>query len=267
MSTAMNDLLKNLLDAVKPEKLVTLCSKEHIDVINNLFDTQYDEKFKEGKRILLRNDLTKILCKMGLEKDMDWRIKYIDTTVEYILNLLNKYPNEFSPLEISAYIFNNFGMHIDMYGKLLIDHLVNYLNISHLDVINLLDGNNEEDKWNYLALKMKKNVIIINCSYTDNTKIYGEYTSSPLCFFEEYYKYFKVDKFNSKFHLPTKQQRMKSFLVIRNILVQLPDVKNSIKTVTLIDSIIFDLELEWFDYAICEAIFGRFHKLYEIYVK
>jgi hypothetical protein len=263
MISIINDLLKTLLNEIEPEKLARVCSFEHIDVINNLFDTQYDKKFKEGKRIQLLNDLTNILCEIGLEKDN------LDTIVEHILNLLNKYPNEFSPLEINAYISNNFGMHIDMYGKLLIDHLVNYLNISHLNEINLLYDNSEEDKWNYLALKMKKNVIIINCSYTDNIKIYGKYTdcSYPICFFKAYYRYFKVDDFNSEFHLPTKQQRMKSFLTIRNILVQLPDVKNSIKAVTLINNIIFDLEPEWFDYAICEAIYGRFSKLYEIYVK
>lgn len=73
--------------------------------------------------------------------------------------------------------------------------------------------------------------------------------------------------------MPTKKDRISNlFKLLNKLLTHMRTRQHTydeylLTIIKLLENSIYDLELEWFDYAICEAIYGRFSKLYEVYVK
>jgi hypothetical protein len=281
MSTELNNLLEMFLDDVSAENLIELCSNKQLDAIKKQFGTRYDDKIKKGTYLQLEAKFKKIVFKLGCSFHL-----FSNNMMYSISTLLQKYPNHYSPCVIEHYLQERYKVEFEWSKSLLkciqthyqyyyqnfkreyveIDGLQRYVYIIE-QVAHLT-----QDEFCDKMVLYGGCIIIYNGSYTNNVKVYGDMKKyAPCCFFKEENEYFYIRQpidFFDVFQLPTKHDRIHTLFELRNILPLIyPTYINMDETISLIDSIVFDLELEWFDYAICEGIFGRFSKLYEIYVK
>jgi hypothetical protein len=270
-----NDLLIALLDDIKPERFIDLCVNYNQKQINAIYNTKYKAKFIEGQQSVknLSIYIKDLMKEFGLYKPY-----YSNNTfLNKITKILTHNPNTFALSEINHHFKTQAAGIETEYCNSLKDLIKQYIQMND-------DSKTDEELINIFIEKKHKDVIYYNNSYTHNVEIYGSENDTSI------YKYNFI-KINNRYHvvffiknggkyyvrsMPNHKHRISNFVKLRKKLlihmINIPyalDYTDKIKRIIrLIDKSVYgSFELKWFDYAICEAIYGRFFKLYEVYVK
>ena len=137
---------------------------------------------------------------------------------------------------------------------------------------NLKDDN---EILHFFSNELKLSIIIFfENSYNWNLYLYN-YDSLPVIVLYKHDngKYTRLNRdaycieyyFNN---ILTKKNKVHTLFQLRELLHYFYSTNiEYVKVMNKITDALYDKELEWFDYAICEAIFHRFDSLYRIYVK
>jgi len=276
-----DNIIMTLLDDIKPERLIELCvTDQQKQIICEIFYNKYKLKFMKGLQYIdnLGYYLSDILYNFGINNTIS------NTRVLQNLHfLLKSYPNKFSYKEID-YHFRNQHLFINEQAYDSLQELINEL-LRHTDT----DGHTDKEIISaFLKGKVNEGVVFYNNSYYNNVKKFNiidpdNYNDVFIKINDMYYLgecmggtiYYDNMPYN-KFYIrsmPTKKDRISNlFKLLNKLLTHMRTRQHTydeylLTIIKLLENSIYDLELEWFDYAICEAIYGSFSKLYEVYVK
>jgi hypothetical protein len=297
--TGPDNLWIALLNDVKPERLIEFCVTEKQKQI--ILNT-YKEKFVEGQQFVenLGFYLKDILKNFGMKKT--WKNKN-EILLNKIFTMLTDYPDTFSFDELDHHFLTQglllFDDKYDSLKELIEESLHIKLNDDNKTDDDLLkELITTKTIWGF-----PDGILFYNNSYTNNIKIYNAMTvhENGIHFNDKYIKIgktyheivyyggedgrdesdmFAISHNKPRYYIrsmPNPKHRISNFIKLRkkllthiNCLPHARDYNEYIKKIIrlLNRSIYGPFELvEWFDYAICEAIFGRLAKLYEIYIK
>ena len=279
LSADMAIIFKELLERLTDEQFTDLYykngQKEPLHELNVIFDGQFKDKIKNGINKLIIKILDPILISNGCF--FYGRSDIIKLIVETSSNIFETYLNGWTYPEL---IFHLFGDYAITETCELIEKLKIYYTGNKFDEWTK-NETTDEDILNYINNKCQRNIIVY--SYSFKYKVYHNDNNgkSPIILYKHMNNLYDLkflplrDDKNMEYYikqnntfLPTKKQKIKTFIKLRELLLNF-NFNNAeyINILNKLTDALYKTELEWFDYAICEAIFHRFGPLYKIYVK
>jgi hypothetical protein len=274
------------LDDIKPERLVELYMQKQ-----ETLSTKYKAKFIEGQKLIetIGYYLEDVLEAIGLGSYCQ---NANHPLLKMIYDVLINYPDTYSYNELQAH-FQAQGLYLIQETCDSLDELVNWT------CFHLSFNNNTDDEIIEAVMKTqnyKDGVVFYNNSYTHNIKTYNLKVNQInnmfikignkydlICYGHDDYDIdsdeYAISNGKPRYYIrpmPDYKNRISTFIKMRKkLLVHMNNLPHTFdyndyvkKIIRLLDRSIYgSFELKWFDYVICEAIYGRFFKLYEVYVK
>ena len=291
LSNELTLLFKDVLKYIPSETLVNICYKNgrkigdaQLQQLSDIFEEDFKYKIKTGTHEVNYNKLIDILKKIFKSNYYSSNNHWIPDILGNFDKVLKTFPNMLETY-LMGWSFNELVDHFGgrrVYFETECEFKYKLKQIYHDEEFrNMLDELTEKSMSRKNILKIlstnfKENIVIYDGSYTCQMYHNNEYRPIPLYkhnnglysafipdYCDDYKKY--IAKHNT---LLTKKYKIQQLLELHYLLHYFyPNDTKYIEIINVITDLVYDQELEWFDYAICEAIFHRFTPIYKIYIK
>jgi hypothetical protein len=260
---------------------------KQIQELNEIFGGIYKEKISKDIIETKKYDLRNISYKITLHQDpLPLPYAYLTTDSNEITKMLKKLYTQPNLLKI----YLNKRSYYELEHQFVYQHSYNRSPSKLINIIIKefcpfsghtpeLQSNNDDEILEFYSNMLQKCIIVYNDTYNyhmyDNDNKYrpivlfkhenGLYNSLSSGGYTDSQGKRTIDYYLEQKAPPTKKQKIQEFINFKKLLHYFyPEQYN-----TLINNIIIiifnEIELEWIDYAIVEAIYHRFNPLYQIY--